>query len=231
MARYGCTTRRPPSAKARRRTRKPRSSRPSSRLTGRALTKSSQLACTPADTPDGPLLGAKLLYLGLPSDTSGADARRRVSVQRCKPCANPHDRGATPKYLPAELTQYLLNNFSNNPPPYRVTQDDVLTLSSTTRSGEDHRTPIGSQSRWEHRGGVQDALDGSFWTVLEAGDGPPAFLPRVIALLGGHSESAPPNQPPVPPDVNWCCTTGTFSEQRRAFPGARLRLRSSRRMG
>ena len=34
--------------------------------------------CTPADTPDGSRLGAKLLYLDLPSDMPGADARRRV---------------------------------------------------------------------------------------------------------------------------------------------------------
>ena len=32
-----------------------------------------------------------------------------------------------PKYLPAELTQYVLNNFSKKSPPYHVTQDDVST--------------------------------------------------------------------------------------------------------
>ena len=31
------------------------------------------------------------------------------------------------KYLPAGLTQYVLNNFSKNRPPYHVTQDDVST--------------------------------------------------------------------------------------------------------
>ena len=41
--------------------------------------------------------------------------------------------------------------------------------SSTTPSGEDHRTPIGSRSRWGHRGDVGDALYGSLWTVLGAG--------------------------------------------------------------
>ena len=40
---------------------------------------------------------------------------------------NPHDRGDMPKYLPAGLTQYVLNNFSKKFPPYRVTQDDVST--------------------------------------------------------------------------------------------------------
>ena len=57
----------------------------------------------------------------------GADARRRVSVQRCKPCANPHDQCDMPKYFPAGLTQYVLNNFSQKSPPYHVTQDNVST--------------------------------------------------------------------------------------------------------
>ena len=30
-----------------------------------------------------------------------------------------------PKYLPAGLTQYVLNNFSTKSPPYHVTQDGV----------------------------------------------------------------------------------------------------------
>ena len=51
--------------------------------------------------PYGSTLGTKLLYLDLPSDMPGADARRCVSVQCCKPCANPHNRGNMPKYLPA----------------------------------------------------------------------------------------------------------------------------------
>ena len=71
--------------------------------------------CSAADNPDGSRLGAKLLYLDLSSDVSGAVARRRVSVQRCKPCANPDDRGDMPKYISAGLTQYVLNNFSKNP--------------------------------------------------------------------------------------------------------------------
>ena len=56
-------------------------------------------SCSSADTSDDSTLGAKPLYSDLPSDTPGADARRRVSVQRYKPCANPHDRGDVPKYL------------------------------------------------------------------------------------------------------------------------------------
>ena len=49
--------------------------------------------CSSADNPGGSPFGTKLLYFDLSSDMPGADARRRVSVQHCKPCANPHDRG------------------------------------------------------------------------------------------------------------------------------------------
>ena len=55
--------------------------------------------CTPADTPGGSPLEAELPCVDLPFDMSGADARWRVSVQRCKPCANPHDHGGMPKYF------------------------------------------------------------------------------------------------------------------------------------
>ena len=92
------------------------------------------------------------------------------------------------------------------------------------------RTPIRSRSRWGHRGDVRDALDGSLWTFPGTRNRPPAFSPRDIALLGGYSEPAPLNQSPVPPDANWCCTTGTISEKRGAILGARIRLRSTRRM-
>ena len=41
------------------------------------------------------------------------------------PAPNPHDSSDMPKYLPAGLTQYVLNNFSKKSTPYHVTQDDV----------------------------------------------------------------------------------------------------------
>ena len=44
-----------------------------------------------------------------------------MAIERCKPCANPHDKGDMPKYLPAGLTQYVLNKFSKKSPPYHVT--------------------------------------------------------------------------------------------------------------
>ena len=83
--------------------------------------------CSAAETSDGSPLGSNLLYLDLPSDLPGSDARLRVTIERCKPCATPHDSWDMPKYLPAGLTQYVLNNFSKKSPPYHVTRDDVST--------------------------------------------------------------------------------------------------------
>ena len=51
--------------------------------------------------------------------------RRRVAIERREPCANPNDSNDMPKYLPAGLVQYVLNNFPKKSPPYHVTQDDV----------------------------------------------------------------------------------------------------------
>lgn len=71
-------------------------------------------------------MGKKLLYLDLPSDMPGADAKRRVAVERCKPCTNPHDTHDIPRSLPAGLTPYVLNNHTTKSPPYHVTGDDVV---------------------------------------------------------------------------------------------------------
>ena len=67
--------------------------------------------CSSAETPDDSPLGDNLLHMGLPSDQPGSDAHRREEIERCKPCANPHDINDMPKYLPAGLTQYVLNTF------------------------------------------------------------------------------------------------------------------------
>ena len=116
--------------------------------------------CTPADTPDGSPLRDKLVYLDLPSDIPRADARRRVSVQRCKPCVNPHDQGDMPKYLSARLTQYVLRNVSRNPPPYHVTQD----VSTPLRRLEVEKI-TGHQSV-RGRGGVIAVTYETHWTGL-----------------------------------------------------------------
>ena len=80
-----------------------------------------------ADTPDGRPLENKLLYLHLPSNLSGPAAKPRVSVARCKPCANPYGADDIPRHLPAGFTQYVLHAFATMSPPYHVTTDDVST--------------------------------------------------------------------------------------------------------
>ena len=83
--------------------------------------------CSSAGSPDGSPIGDNLLYLDLLSDLPGSDARRRVAIERCKACINPHVSGGMRKYLPSGLTQYVLNNSSKKSPPYHLTQDDVST--------------------------------------------------------------------------------------------------------
>ena len=55
----------------------------------------------------------------------GPDAHCRVSVAQFKPCINPHDTTDLPRYLPAGLTQYVLNHHTTKSPPFHVTADDV----------------------------------------------------------------------------------------------------------
>ena len=80
-----------------------------------------------ANQPDGHPLGDKLLYLDLPSNLSGPAAKPRVTVARCKPCANPYDVDDMPRHLPASLTQYALHAFATKSPLYHVTTDDIVT--------------------------------------------------------------------------------------------------------
>ena len=61
--------------------------------------------CSAAETPDSSPLGSNPLCSDLASDLPGSDPRRRVAVERFKPCANRHDSGDMPKYLPTGLTQ------------------------------------------------------------------------------------------------------------------------------
>ena len=117
--------------------------------------------CSAVETPDGSPLGSHLLYLDLPSDLPGSVARRRVAIERCKPCASPLDSGDMPKYLPAGLTQYVLNKFSKKSPPYHVTQDDV----STPLQWLEVEKITGHQSV-RGRGGVIAVLYKTHWAGL-----------------------------------------------------------------
>ena len=84
-----------------------------------------------------------------------------MAIERCKPCANPHDSADMPKYLSAALTQYMLNKFCNKSPPYHVTQDDV----STPLQRLEVEQITGDQSV-RGRGGVIVVLYKTHWAGL-----------------------------------------------------------------
>lgn len=67
----------------------------------------------------------KLLFVDLPSDMPGTDAKRRVSVQRCESCTNPPDPDVMPRFSNPGPTQYVLNRHAVKAPPYHVTEDNV----------------------------------------------------------------------------------------------------------
>ena len=166
--------------------------------------------CSAAETPDGSPLGSNLLFFNIPSDLPGSDARRRVAIERFKPCANHHDSGDMPKYLPVGLTQYVLNIVSKKSPPYHVTQDDVST--PLQRLEVDQIT--GHQSV-RGRGGViavytrrigRDSpnLPGSGkWTSTS-----PAPINCVVEP---EPKPAPPKQPPLSPNADRGGTTRALS--------------------
>ena len=80
-----------------------------------------------ANQSDEHPLGDTLLYLDLPSTLSSPAAKPRVTVARCKACANPYDADDMARHLPAGLTQYVLHAFATKSPPNHVTTDDIAT--------------------------------------------------------------------------------------------------------
>ena len=97
----------------------------------------------------------------IPRAIGKAGGRRRVAIKRFKPCADRHDSGDMPKYLPAGLTQYVLNNFFKKSPPYHVTQDNV----STPLQRLEVEQITGHQSV-RGRGGVIAVLCKTHWAGL-----------------------------------------------------------------
>ena len=134
--------------------------------------------CTPADTPDGSPSGDKRLCLDLPSDMPDADARGAVRCNAANLVPTPTTkaicRSIYASRVDAIRAQHLLQDIAPAPRHSRRHFDST----STTRSGEDKRTPIGSRSRWGHRGDVRDALNGSIWIVQGARNGLSFFATR-----------------------------------------------------
>ena len=105
-----------------------------------------------------------------------------------------------PKYLPAGLTQYVLNNISKKFRPYHVNQDD----DSAPLQQLEVEKITGYQSV-RGRGGVIAVLYKTHWVGLSE----PSWEREMdiqlshphFALLGRHSGPASPNQPSLPPDA------------------------------
>ena len=141
--------------------------------------------CPSSDTPDGSSLGYELLCLGLPTDIPGTYAHRCVSVERCKPCANSHDRGHLSKYLPDGLTQYVLNIFTKKRLPKPRHSGRRVGAPPAARGGKDYRPSIGRWSRLGHHGNVRGALDRALSRIMDTGDGPAALTTTIVLYWAG----------------------------------------------
>ena len=93
-----------------------------------------------AEIPDGSPLGENFTYLDLPSDRPGLDACRCVAIERCKSCADHHDSSDMPTYLPAGLTQNMLDNIFQEFPSVPRHSRRRFGPPPTTRGREDHRS-------------------------------------------------------------------------------------------
>ena len=132
-----------------------------------------------------------------------------------------------PKYLPAGLTQYVLNNFANKSPPYHVNQDGV----STPLQRLEVEQITGHQSV-RGRGGVIAVLHKTHWAGLsEPSWGREMDLhlshPHILRYRADN-----PGQPAKLTASTAGCGLGRHSasapQQRGTFPSAGLRVCSPR---
>ena len=143
----------------------------------------------PADsTPDGRPMAAKFLYLDLLTDMPGPDAHCRVSVARCKPCTNPHDTADLPRYLPAGLTQNVLNNYTTSPPPSTRHRRRRLRSHRAFGGRQDFRPPVRTKPGRSHRRSVRNTLGRPPVAILGTRSGLPPRSPTHPRILG---EGAP----------------------------------------
>ena len=138
-------------------------------------------------------MGDKLLYLDLPTKLSGPAAKPRVTVTRCKPCANPYDADDMPRHLPAGLTQYVLHTFATKSPPYYVTTDDVATPPTLIEV-----TKISGHQCVRGRGGTIAVLYETHWKGIlrptwERELDLQAFRPIILAYWASSPDHRQPN--------------------------------------
>ena len=157
----GCTIRLPSSAKARRPARTPMSSRPSTRLTGRSPTKSSQLApVTPLTPRTAPPWALSYIWPYPPTCPARMLAGAfRYSV--ASPVPIPTTIATCRSICPRSRRNMCSTIYPRNPPPYHVTQDDV----STPLQRLEMEKITGHQSV-RGRGGVNTVMYETHWTGL-----------------------------------------------------------------
>ena len=83
------------------------------------------LVAGPGKTSDGKEVGSKLLYLEIKAGELGKGITPRVSVHRCKKRYFPEDVTEMRRFLPWNLSKYVLNRYSELAPPFHLTRDDV----------------------------------------------------------------------------------------------------------
>ena len=97
--------------------------------------------CSYADTPHRSRLGAKLLYLDFPPGMPGAGAHRRVSVQRCKPCAPTPTSVSTRQSVSQRGWRNMCSLTSPRPPPPRGTTPPKTTFQLLFNDSTRRRSP------------------------------------------------------------------------------------------
>ena len=151
-----------------------------------------------------------------------------MAIERCKPCANPHDIGDKPEYLTAGLTQYALKTISKTSPPYHITQDDV----STPLQLLEVEKITGRQSV-RGRGGVIVVLYKTHWVGLSE----PSWereidthlsRPHVVRICAGMPDQHRQTPPLTPPNADRGGTARALLQQRRASSSAGQRFCSPR---
>ena len=110
--------------------------------------------CSVAMTEDGSPLGSNLLYLDLPSDPSGSDARRRVAIKRFKTLRQPPRQRERAQLPTGGADTVRAQPFSPEVPAVPRHSRRRFDSPSTAEGGEDHRLSVRTGARWRHRGAI-----------------------------------------------------------------------------
>ena len=176
--------------------------------TGRAPAKSSQLAPAPQQTTRTDLFSGlcSCIWIFLPI----RPALMLAGAYRFNAASPVSAPTTVATVLSSGVDAIRTQHLHQEVPPVPSHPKRRFDYCSTTRSGNDCRTPLGSMTRWMLRGDVRGALDRTLPPILGAGMGLQLSHHESLRYWAGTPNQT--NQPPVPPDANWCGTTGSSSE-------------------